>query len=223
MLLVLSRTAASLLVASKRVVVARGRLGVALSTGTTQLLQPHYYDSFQKGSRRFRSATTPDNNTNNNSEDEATFSSPYEYPTRTEAPEIVTTLAKTLDFQAATAAAAAATAKVSSPVVKEYALLHGDPFDDQHSLTVEEQAAQRLALERLHNTTTSATTSSPHLLPITPEIPVFVPPNVPSDQLEAPETLITRLDNGVRVVSQVRTNYNRSTILLSIMLCVLCG
>jgi processing peptidase subunit alpha len=39
-------------------------------------------------------------------------------------------------------------------------------------------------------------------LPITESVPDFIPPNVPSQELKAPETHITKLDNGIRVVSQ---------------------
>lgn len=41
---------------------------------------------------------------------------------------------------------------------------------------------------------------SPGVSAITTDIPETVPPNVPADQLETPETIITQLDNGVRVV-----------------------
>ena len=111
------------------------------------------------------------------------FSS-YEYPTRTEAPEITTT-------KAADAAAATVTANGSKKIYTTE-----DPFDDSGTLSPEDR--ERLKAEQSKNIGSIKLSS----LPITATVPDFIPPNVSSGELEAPETLITKLDNGIRVVSQ---------------------
>ena len=113
-----------------------------------------------------------------------TFSS-YEYPTRTEAPEITTTKASD--------AVGSTTTKVNGSN-KIYA--KEDPFDDSESLS---EGDRKIFKEEQSKTIGSIKLSS---LPITTTVPDFIPPNVSSGELEAPETLITTLDNGIRVVSQ---------------------
>eukprot|EP00531_Pseudo-nitzschia_arenysensis_P018220 CAMPEP_0116125560 /NCGR_PEP_ID=MMETSP0329-20121206/5872_1 /TAXON_ID=697910 /ORGANISM="Pseudo-nitzschia arenysensis, Strain B593" /LENGTH=580 /DNA_ID=CAMNT_0003619601 /DNA_START=65 /DNA_END=1807 /DNA_ORIENTATION=- len=115
---------------------------------------------------------------------EPTFSS-YEYPTRTEAPEITTTKASE---------AVGATNTIVNGTNKIYT--QEDPFDDSGSLS---DADQERLKEEQSDTIGNIKLSS---LPITTTVPDFIPPNVSSGELEAPETLITTLDNGIRVVSQ---------------------
>jgi hypothetical protein len=71
-----------------------------------------------------------------------------------------------------------------------------DPFDDSGSLPSEER--QKLIQQQKQELTSIQLSS----LPITQTVPAFIPPNVSSQELEAPETLITTLENGIRVVSQ---------------------
>mmetsp|Transcript_14038 Transcript_14038/g.35321 ORF Transcript_14038/g.35321 Transcript_14038/m.35321 type:complete len:593 (-) Transcript_14038:182-1960(-) len=115
---------------------------------------------------------------------EQTFSS-YEYPTRTEAPEITTTKASE---------AVGATTTIVNGSNKIYT--SEDPFDDSGSLSDDDH--ERLKQEQSKRLESIKFSS----LPITPSVPEFIPPNVSSGELEAPETLITTLDNGIRVVSQ---------------------
>lgn len=110
----------------------------------------------------------------------------YEYPTRTEAPEITTTKATDAAVTSATT-----TVNGANKIYKAE-----DPFDDSGTLSAEER--ERLKSEQA-KTLGSIKLSS---LPITTTVPDFIPPNVSSGDLEAPETLITTLDNGIRVVSQ---------------------
>jgi hypothetical protein len=114
-----------------------------------------------------------------------TFSS-YEYPTRTEAPEITTTRA------ADTASSSAS--KTVNGAKKVYTA--EDPFDDSGTLSAEDRQRRK---EEQAKKIGSIKLSS---LPITTTVPDFIPQNVSSGELEAPETLITTLDNGIRVVSQ---------------------
>ena len=110
----------------------------------------------------------------------------YEYPTRTEAPEVTTT----------TAAEARSLNPRRVPSPKLVPNSDADPFDDLCALTDE----QILEIKKKQN---EQLISIPvNSLPITSAVPYFIPPNVPSKELEAPQTHITVLDNGVRVVSQ---------------------
>lgn len=113
--------------------------------------------------------------------------SAYEYPTRTEPPDIKITNASEISLEEIYTQ--------SSPRVysKE------DPFDDQSSLSAEERQQRKTDLKESID---SLKLSS---FPISDKAPDFIPPNVASTELEAPETLITTLDNGLRVVSQVST------------------
>ena len=121
--------------------------------------------------------------------------SKYEYPTRSEMPEIITTQAKDV------ISPDKVYPSISSSKAKPYIQEQGDPFDDAQTLSLQDQQA---SLQQQQQVVATDTTSSSSLTPITPEIPSFVPPNVPSQELQAPETIITQLDNGIRVVSQVR-------------------
>jgi mitochondrial-processing peptidase subunit alpha len=71
-----------------------------------------------------------------------------------------------------------------------------DAFDDVGILSLAEREQRRLSQQR----TLSTTLSQP--LVIAPTAPLHVPPNVSAAQLAIPETQLTTLDNGVRVVSQ---------------------
>jgi mitochondrial-processing peptidase subunit alpha len=109
---------------------------------------------------------------------------PYLYPTRKEEPSITTTKAKDVS---STSSTTTSNNKVFDP---------DDPFDDTGMLSREE----REQVKRQHSQQmTSVKLSS---LPITTTVPNFIPSNVPSQDLDAPETLITTLENGIRVVSQ---------------------
>ena len=154
--------------------------------------------------------------------------SPYEYPTRTEAPEIIQTKAKDvmgkLQDQAQSAEGSGPSSSASSTANRPPKIYDPlDPFDDLGMMNEAEREQRKQEFHQLFllqqqqqgSTSSSSSSSSPsvfpnthnnggsRLVPITTTIPDFVPPNVSSDQLQAPETLITTLDNGIRVVSQV--------------------
>jgi len=136
--------------------------------------------------------------------------STFEYPTRTEAPEIVQTNAKDLKDLPPQQQSSSTKNKLYHP---------SDPFDEHDTIDMTEREERKQQLDEIfrqkqiggqqegeqQNPSSSSITSSSLLLPITTTIPSFVPPNVPSDQLQVPETIITTLDNGIRVVSQVCT------------------
>ena len=126
-----------------------------------------------------------------------TFSS-YEYPDRTEAPTITMTNAQDVIDDASLDTPPSSSEKKHKIAGKN----DDDPFDDSGSLTMEERHERRMKQrqqEQQNNDDGSPKLSS---LPITDRVPDFVPSNVPSEQLQVPETHITRLDNGIRVVSQ---------------------
>eukprot|EP00339_Tiarina_fusa_P026584 CAMPEP_0116997752 /NCGR_PEP_ID=MMETSP0472-20121206/1074_1 /TAXON_ID=693140 ORGANISM="Tiarina fusus, Strain LIS" /NCGR_SAMPLE_ID=MMETSP0472 /ASSEMBLY_ACC=CAM_ASM_000603 /LENGTH=591 /DNA_ID=CAMNT_0004696719 /DNA_START=136 /DNA_END=1911 /DNA_ORIENTATION=+ len=137
--------------------------------------------------RRLFSNKSDNNSDNNNKQPEASFSI-YEYPTRTEAPIITCTSAKDVDPERVLMATYEPRRRTTSM----------DPFDETGSLSKEE----RLDVKRAQQTYMESIAQSFSSLPITADVPDFIPPNVPSTELTVPETLITTLDNGVRVVSQ---------------------
>jgi processing peptidase subunit alpha len=108
----------------------------------------------------------------------------YEYPTRKEAPEI----------SATTAEKALESPPPRSPSPKRYQ--QSDPFDDSCSLSDDEIYKLK---EKQQQELSSISLKS---LPITRTVPDFIPPNVPTQELEIPQTQITELPNGIRVVSQ---------------------
>lgn len=110
------------------------------------------------------------------------FSS-YEYPLRTQAPVVTRTTA-------AEAAAAARPHQLRPP------LMAVDHFDDEHTLSDFEVESRRRLQKKFISTQLTGSTE------ILPTVPDYIPPNVPSELLQAPHTEITRLENGVRVVSQ---------------------
>ena len=103
-----------------------------------------------------------------------TYSS-LEYPNATEPPEITKTIASQVRGQA--------------PVQKSTTPLASLP-DNVVTDAVSAETLQSLRARPL----------SPGVSAIAKEIPPEIPPNVPADQLETPETIVTTLDNGVRVV-----------------------
>ena len=74
---------------------------------------------------------------------------------------------------------------------------YGDPFDDTGVLSETEVKELKAIMKK-------ALPRTPHkkLEPIGLQPPSYIPPNVPSEQLATPETLVTTLPNGIRVVSQ---------------------
>lgn len=100
--------------------------------------------------------------------------SSLEYPNATEPPEITKTIAAQVRGQAPHRTAAVA--------------LPADPYRVTEAVAAETVAALR------------ARPLSSGVSTITHAIPAEIPPNVPADQLETPETIVTQLDNGVRVV-----------------------
>lgn len=149
------------------------------------------------GSTNSSTTTRSLNNSGHSSSDgggAAHFSS-YEYPNRSEAPEVVRTTS--------------ASAKEGEPPrptdIKRLSMRlqqsHEleDRFDDGGSMSVEEQMAireqQANQLHAQHKTLQGSTA-------ITSSVPEHIPPNFPATELQVPTTEITTLENGIRVVSQ---------------------
>jgi hypothetical protein len=137
-----------------------------------------------------------------------TFSA-YEYPTRTEAPQIVQTKASDVvqplqHISSSNNDNNGSTTTTNSPKKVYHP---SDPFDDQGTLDAVQQHQRKEELAQYFTKLEQQRSQQPqsHLLPITTTMPDFIPPNVSSDQLSAPETYITTLPNGIRVVSQVRS------------------
>jgi mitochondrial-processing peptidase subunit alpha len=120
----------------------------------------------------------------------SSFSS-YEYPTRSEAPIVTATTAKEANRRLETERRTPSPTPITTSD-------DNDPFDDSCRLTDEqvqlERQKQKQWLEQEQLTLNT--------FPIGKEAPPFIPPNVSSQELEAPQTLISTLPNGVRVVSQ---------------------
>lgn len=133
----------------------------------------------------FSSSSRNSSSSNSNGD---TFSN-YLYPLRTEAPHITRTTSKE----------AQNIAKIDASSSKKRRFLDGiDHFDDDGLLSAEELEKCRREQENDKQNSTALKDS----LCITPVIPKRVPPNVPSQELIVPETQITTLDNGIRVVSK---------------------
>lgn len=120
---------------------------------------------------------------------ESSFSS-YEYPLRTEAPEVKRT----------TAAETSNDPSPPKPVDPQrlqtrltYSMENEDRFDDLAQMSAKERSEAKDKLE------VPALKGS---IPIKKTVPAHIPPNFPAEELEVPTTEITTLDNGVRVVSQ---------------------
>jgi hypothetical protein len=111
----------------------------------------------------------------------------YEYPLRTEAPQISRTKASE--------AAAATTTKVVTLKGIDFKDTN-DPFDDCHTLTEEERE------ERRRNLNSKIPTQISDRHQIRTVKPFYIPPNLPSKDLEVPTTKVSTLSNGLRVASQ---------------------
>lgn len=131
--------------------------------------------------------------------------SSYEYPNRTEAPIITRSLASKLDKDSSNSSnspTGSSTQEQSSkhyhPAIKKasFAQSIADPFDDSQSFS-HTQRQQILSRQNV-----DIVTSLPPSFAIRPEPPSHIPPNLPRATMTTPETLITRLDNGIRVASQ---------------------
>eukprot|EP00529_Nitzschia_sp_RCC80_P016420 CAMPEP_0113501730 /NCGR_PEP_ID=MMETSP0014_2-20120614/33124_1 /TAXON_ID=2857 /ORGANISM="Nitzschia sp." /LENGTH=658 /DNA_ID=CAMNT_0000396365 /DNA_START=95 /DNA_END=2068 /DNA_ORIENTATION=- /assembly_acc=CAM_ASM_000159 len=135
----------------------------------------------QQQQRAFSSSSTTDQD-----QQQPTFSS-YEYPTRTEAPEITKTVAQDVKELIE-----------NEPDLhiehKQYSV--EDPFDDVGTLSKDEINKRR---KFQHDEFSAIKMNS---VPIDVVPPPFIPSNVPAQELDVPETMITTLDNGIRVVSQ---------------------
>lgn len=117
------------------------------------------------------------------------FSS-FEYPTRNEAPIITrSTAADFVDDD-------------DLPLKKVPSASHllenvDDPFDDERSLSSTERQSIR------DNQRSDLNVSlSPLVQPIYQTAPSHIPSNAPHESLETPETLVTTLNNGLRIASQ---------------------
>ena len=120
----------------------------------------------------------------------------YEYPLRTEVPQISRT--KATDAMAAVKASTGGDHSSTDVDIRtKYNITNEkDPFDDLHSLSEDERekAYQQNALLK------NQRLSERHkILPIQPS---YIPPNLPSKDLEMPYTQVTTLPNGLRVASQ---------------------
>jgi hypothetical protein len=117
--------------------------------------------------------------------------SAYEYPLATEAPVVTKTTAgeaeKTSLPNTPGKMAAATPEKVRDPA---------DPFDDSNNLSDLESESIR-SMQKKHIPTELLGSTK---IGIT--APAYIPSNVPGSSLDVPQTQITTLENGVRVVSQ---------------------
>lgn len=113
------------------------------------------------------------------------FSS-YEYPTRTEAPEVSRTLAS--DLPSSHTISIHKPKKVYSP--------DDDKFDDSGTLSISER--EEIVLKQKQALTTELDPKHK----ITANVPSFIPPNLSSTQLSIPSVEITTLPSGLRIASQ---------------------
>lgn len=111
----------------------------------------------------------------------------YEYPLRSEAPQISRTKASE-----ATAATMSKVVALKGIELKDT----NDPFDDCHTLTEEEREETRRKL----NSQIPTQISDRHKIKTVK--PFYIPPNLPSKDLEVPTTKVSTLSNGLRVASQ---------------------
>lgn len=112
--------------------------------------------------------------------------SSYEYPNRTEAPKITRSLAPKDDDSLVDCV-------YTKPQVAQ---MRQDSFDDTKSLSPDEQKDIRQKQK------SSINTKLPSSFAIETTPPSFIPPNLPRDAMTTPETIVTKLDNGIRVASQ---------------------
>ena len=114
----------------------------------------------------------------------------YEYPLRTEIPQITRTKAADLKSDAVNMST------LASGIRSRLRSEEVDHFDDRHELD-ETIRAQRL--EQQKSRINTQLSPKHKILPVKP---VYIPPNKPSRDLEIPVTQITTLSNGLRVASQ---------------------
>ena len=119
--------------------------------------------------------------------------SKYEYPLRTEAPVVTRTTAKQAEQQLHQQESP--NDPPPPPPLRAGSPVAVDHFDDLHTLSPLEEEARRQMQKQHLSTKLQGSTA------IEPEVPAYIPPNI-SQGLEIPQTLLTTLDNGVRVVSQ---------------------
>lgn len=120
------------------------------------------------------------------------FSS-YEYPTRTEAPQVTRTLASDLP-DISEDDGAPSSKKYSSMPTKSSSV--PDPFDDMYELTSPQRA------ETLQHQTQNLSTNLDPKHKITTQVPANIPPNYPPTQLSIPSVELTSLPSSLRVASQ---------------------
>lgn len=116
-----------------------------------------------------------------------------EYPTRTEAPIITRTTASSLldnDIESTSTTATNTYTKL------DVAKANSDPFDDTNSLTPQTRK-EILSLQKQQ-----INSKLPASFSIQPNPPSNIPKNLSRTSMTTPQTLITTLDNGLRVVSQ---------------------
>eukprot|EP00521_Asterionellopsis_glacialis_P017568 CAMPEP_0195295620 /NCGR_PEP_ID=MMETSP0707-20130614/17725_1 /TAXON_ID=33640 /ORGANISM="Asterionellopsis glacialis, Strain CCMP134" /LENGTH=575 /DNA_ID=CAMNT_0040356885 /DNA_START=66 /DNA_END=1793 /DNA_ORIENTATION=+ len=115
----------------------------------------------------------------------------YEYPNRTESPKVSQT----------TAAEAATVTTEESWISKRRpasAMEEEDHFDDENTLPDLEKVARRESQKKFIETALQGGESRR----ICQDVPAYIPPNVSQEELVTPTTIISTLDNGIRVVSQ---------------------
>ena len=135
------------------------------------------------------------------------FSS-YEYPLRNEAPIITRTVAGTAitstdntstststnisnnDVNKHSATKSSLSTSSSSPFIQSF---------DEHN-TISTQERQSILANQSQSINTKLSPLCSH--PISNQVPSFIPPNLPSSTMHTPQTLLTTLDNGIRVASQ---------------------
>jgi Insulinase (Peptidase family M16) len=112
----------------------------------------------------------------------------YQYPLATQAPQIT----KTTAAEAQTTVSVTLPSSSSSDAVRDPA----DRFDDSQTLSDFEKESILSAQKQHIQTAVLGSTK------IGLQVPAYIPANVPAAALKVPETMITTLENGVKVVSQ---------------------
>ncbi|KAI2510937.1 hypothetical protein MHU86_3409 [Fragilaria crotonensis] len=118
-----------------------------------------------------------------------TFSS-YQYPLATTAPQIT----KTTAAEAQTAVQLKPPAGVPIEAVRD----PSDRFDDSQTLSEFEKESILLSQKQYIQTAVVGSTK------IGLHVPSYIPANVPAASLKVPETMITTLDNGVKLFPKKR-------------------
>ena len=120
------------------------------------------------------------------------------YPLKTEAPVVSRTLASEAAASASSRSSFSPSRSSSSSasVTSETDDSERDRFDD--GMTLGDEETERIRTEYKARIPTSLS----HTFRVGVDPPPHVPPNVPHSSLSIPETVMTTLDNGVRVASQ---------------------